>query len=288
MSQQKTYPLWVSHTSIKDYLSCPRAYFLRNVYKDPKTGRKINVINPAMALGLAVHDTLESLLNFKAEERKNASLMEKFENVWEHVTGELGGFTSVMEEEVFKERGFRMIQRVTDNPGFILNKAVKLPSPDELPPRFLLSKEDNILLCGKVDWLEYFPEDDSVHIIDFKTGIREENEDSLQLAIYMLLVKNCQRRNIRKISYWYLEKDDMPVEKILPDLKESRKRILDIALQIKKLRAEGPPSHKATEGQSKFVCLRGGCYSCRPLENILAGKAKWIKTSGYMDVYVNV
>lgn len=29
---QKTYPMWVSHSSIGDFLSCPRAYYLRQVY----------------------------------------------------------------------------------------------------------------------------------------------------------------------------------------------------------------------------------------------------------------
>jgi ATP-dependent helicase/DNAse subunit B len=48
-----------------------------------------------------------------------------------------------------------------------LNKALKLTSQDELPPRFLFSKEHNIFLSGKIDWIEYLPEDDSMHIIDF-------------------------------------------------------------------------------------------------------------------------
>ena len=168
-----------------------------------------------------------------------------------------------------------MIQRVKLHPGPILNKALRLHSPDELPPRYMVSRENNIMLCGKIDWLEYFPEDDTVHIIDFKTGTREEKEDSLQLPIYTLLVQNCQKRQIKKISYWYLERDNEPLERDLPDCDEALKRIMQIGLRIKKHRMEG-----------KFVCERGGCYACRPLELIVDGKAKWIKTSGYMDVYV--
>ena len=52
---------WVSHSSINDFLKCPRAYFLKNVYKDPKTGRKIKLISPPLALGQAVHEVVESL-----------------------------------------------------------------------------------------------------------------------------------------------------------------------------------------------------------------------------------
>lgn len=277
MAAQKTFPLWVSHTSISDFLSCPRAYYLRHIYKDPKTGRKINIINPAMALGLTVHDVLETLANFKAEERMKQPLLERFEKAWEHVSGELGGFRDGAEELQFKKRGLVMINRVLEYPGFLLNKAIKLHSPDELPPRYMLSTTENIILCGKVDWLEYFPDDDSVHIIDFKTGLRDEKEDSLQLPIYALLVKNLQRRRIAKISYWYLERDNGPVEMGMPDFVKANKNVMDVAMKMKKLRLEGV-----------YVCRRKGCFSCRPLENIVAGKAKWVKQSGYMDVYVNL
>ena len=277
MPETNTYPLWVSHTSINDFLSCPRAYYLRHIYKDPRTKRKINIINPAMALGLTVHDVLESLANHKSEERMKQPLLDHYEKAWEHVSGEMGGFRDKDEEQQYKERGRKMILRVVENPGPLTNKALRLPSPDELPPRFLISQEENVLLCGKVDWLEYFPEDDSVHIIDFKTGTKEEKEDSLQLPIYTLLVKYCQKRNIRKLSYWYLERDNEPLEKDLPEIEGAKKKIIDIAKQIKKLRADG-----------RYICIRKGCFSCRPLENILNGRAKWIKASGYMDVYINI
>lgn len=271
---QNTYPLWISHTSMRDYLSCPRAYFLRQVYKDPKSGKKINIINPALALGNTVHDVLEELSEFKAEERLQESLLEKYEKAWERMAGPLGGFKDATEEKVYKDRGQSMIQRVIDNPGPILNKALKLRSPDSLPPRYLFSVEENILLCGKIDWLEYFPEDNSVHIIDFKTGVHEEEADSLQLPIYALLVQNCQKRKIKKISYWYLEKSNTPEEKPLPNLDEAQRNVLRLAMQIKKARA-----------QRVFICRRGGCFACKPLEKIVSGKARYVKTSGYQDIY---
>ena len=90
-----------------------------------------------------------------------------------------------------------MIKRVSDNPGPLLNKALRLKDKDpNFPmPRFKLSEENDILLCGKIDWLEYIEKDNSVNIIDFKTGMNDESPNSLQLPIYCLLVKNCQRRN---------------------------------------------------------------------------------------------
>lgn len=269
-----SYPLWISHTKLRDFLSCPRAYYLRNVYKDPQTRKKINIINPALALGNTVHDVLEALSEIKTEDRFKNDLLLEYEKAWERVTGKLGGFSDMHEENIYKQRGAAMIQRVIEHPGPLGNKAVKLRSPDQLPPRYLISVEENILLCGKVDWLEYFPEDDSVHIIDFKTGSKPEDADSLQLPIYSLLVKNCQKRKINKISYWYLDKSDEPIEMLLPDFDESRERIMDVALQVKQY-------HK----EKKFSCAKGGCFACNPLEKIVNGEATYIKTSGYQDIY---
>ncbi|QQS44706.1 PD-(D/E)XK nuclease family protein [Candidatus Roizmanbacteria bacterium] len=95
-------------------------------------------------------------------------------------------------------------------------KAVKIK---EDLPHYWLSEEDNIILCGKIDWLEYLPETDSVHIIDFKTSKYDEDGDSLQLPIYYLLVTNTQKREVSKASYWYLERNDDLTEKELPDEK---------------------------------------------------------------------
>lgn len=168
-----------------------------------------------------------------------------------------------------------MINRVMFHPGPLKNKALKLSSPDSLPPRFLLSKEDDIILCGKIDWLEYLPATDSVHIIDFKTGINEEKDDSLQLPIYMLLVTNCQKRKVSKISYWYLENKNEPSEKKLPDLEESKEKVLAIALKIKQARLE-----------NNFLCPKNGCFHCRPFEEVLQGKGKLIGSSDYQDLYI--
>lgn len=275
MKQKKQNSLWVSHSSIGDFLACPRAYYIRHVYRDPKTNNKVNLINPSLALGQIVHQVLEALSIIKAEDRLKEPLIDQYNKAWEAVSGELGGFKSQEEELEYKNRGAIMINRVMFHPGPIINKAVKLVSPDSLPPRFFLSKEEDILLCGKIDWLEYLPTDDSVHIIDFKTGVNEEKEESLQLPIYALLVKNCQNRKVSKISYWYLEKDNEPQEMPMPDLQKAHDMILTIALQIKEARVN-----------KEFRCPKGGCFACKPLEKILTGEAKKIGTSDYQDIYI--
>lgn len=274
IQKKKSSSLWVSHSSIHDFLSCKRAYFLRHIYRDPKTNNKITLINPALALGQIVHQVLESLSVLKVEDRLKDSLIDKYNVTWESITGKLGGFKDKEEELEYKNRGAIMVNRVMFHPGPISQKAVKLVSPDSLPPRYFLSKEEDIILCGKIDWLEYIPADDSVKIIDFKTGVNEEKEDSLQLPIYMLLVKNCQNRKVSGISYWYLEKDNEPKEMPLPDLQKANDMVLTIALQIKEARQK-----------KDFLCAKGGCFACKPLEKILTGEAQFVGTSDYQDIY---
>lgn len=275
MAQDKYSAVWVSNSSISDFLKCPRAYYLHNVYKDSQTGHKINIINPPMALGLAVHDTLEAISDLSCEDRFKKPLTLLYEEAWQKIAGIKGGFRNEEDEKMYKEKGLSMIKRIMDNPGPLLNKALKLNNPDNFIPNYWISEEENIILCGKIDWLEYMSKDDSVHIIDFKTGVNDEKPDSIQLLIYCLLVKNLQQREVKKMSFWYLNRDDKPVEVALPDFEEAHNMILDLAKQVKHLRQSG-----------QFRCPKDGCFACNPFEAVLRGEAKFVGMSDNHDIYV--
>ncbi len=265
---------WVSHSSINDFLNCPKLYYYRSVYKDPVSGHKITLMQPPLALGGLVHDVIQSLSILPVEERFTISPLKKFEAMWGSVSGKKGGFMSAEEEAAYKERGRLMIQRIIDNPGPLQNKAVKIK--EELP-WYWLSEEEEIILSGKIDWLEYMPEDDSVHIIDFKTSKREESEDSLQLPIYHLLVHNTQKRKVSGVSYWYLDRDPAPTPMELPELGEAQKRVMEIAKRIKLARQ-----------LSHFKCKEGeGCRYCIPMEQVAKGKGELVGVSSYnQDIYI--
>lgn len=275
MAKDKFSAVWVSHTSLNDYLKCPRSYYLRNVYKDPKTGHKIQITGPSLSLGASVHEVVESLSTLPTETRFNDSLVLKLDQVWEKYTGKKGGFNNIDVEHQYKERGKSMLRRIMDKPGPLSNKAVKINMD---LPYYWLSEEENIILCGKVDWLEYLSDTNSVNIIDFKTGKKKEEKSSLQLPIYLLLVNNCQKRSVTKASYWYLESDNSPVEISLPETIESEKEILRIAREIKLARK-----------LEKFSCPNGeeGCIFCRPLESILRGEGEFVGENDYhQDIYI--
>lgn len=255
-------------------MKCPRAYYLKNVYKDPETGHKISLMCPPLALGQAVHEVLESLSVLPTEERFRESLIAKFQLAWKKIEGKKGGFISLDQEERYKLRGENMLRRVMDHPGPLKSLAVKIKM--ELP-HFWLSEEDEIILCGKIDWLEYFPDTDTVQIIDFKTGKNDESDDSLQLPIYTLLVAHCQKRKATKACYWYLDRNNDLTEKALPDLEEAREKVLKIAKEMKLARK-----------LERFKCpQQTGCAVCKPFEAIIRGEAEHVGTNEYnADVYI--
>lgn len=273
MAQDKYSAVWVSNSSMGDFINCPRLYYLRNVYKDPETRHKVNIINPALALGQSVHEVLEALSTVPAEERFKDSLLHAYEKSWSKVSGKMGGFNNDEQEEYVKDRGRQMLQRVVENPGPLMNKAVKIKK--ELP-HFYLSEEENIILCGKIDWLEYVPDDDSVHIIDFKTGKNDESAASLQLPIYTLIVANCQKRKASKGSYWYLDRDNIPVPVTLPTMEKAYEMVLETARKVKEARLN-----------NDFTCRKGGCFACRPFEAIIKKEAEFVGVGGYnQDLYI--
>jgi ATP-dependent helicase/DNAse subunit B len=273
MAQDKYSAVWVSNSSMGDFINCPRLYYLRNVYKDPDTRHKINIVNPALALGQSVHEVLEALSMLPVDDRFVIPLLTTYEEVWKKVSGKLGGFHNDEEEAYVKERGAKMLKRVMDHPGPILRKAIKIQK--ELP-NYYLSEEENIILCGKIDWLEYLSETDSVHIIDFKTGKNDESAASLQLPIYTLLVDNCQKRKATKGSYWYLDRDDEPFEVKLPSIEKAYEMVIVTARKVKEARIKG-----------EYICLKGGCFHCKPFEAILSGDAEFVGVGGYkQDMYI--
>jgi len=241
----------------------------------------MSIVTPHMSLGIAVHNVLEGLGQYPADERMTHDLRAQFEETWLTVTGKKGGFISEEQEEEFKMRGKDMINTAIKNPRFLTNKRIKLPQTN-MPCNFYLSEDDNIILNGLVDWIEYLP-DDSLHLIDFKTGKHEEKESSLQLPIYLLLCNALQKRKVSKASYWYLDGDRI-VEKDLPDADTARNYVYAVAIQVKEARVK-----------KAFNCPQGddGCMHCNVYEEILKlkqgeeSKAEYVGVGGFnQDIYI--
>ncbi|MDD5606445.1 MAG: PD-(D/E)XK nuclease family protein [Candidatus Pacebacteria bacterium] len=244
--------IWISHTGLSDFKTCKKAYYYKHIYRNPKNNNKIQIVNPYLSLGSAVHETIE--------ENKKEDLLQRFEKIWLKYKGKKGGFSFKEQEQEFKKRGEKMIKNAQKS------KILKKPTfpTNGILPKMPLFK--NIELVGSIDWIEVLP-DNSLHIIDFKTGKNEEKEDSLQLFIYYFLAAYNFKKKIKKISYWYLDKDSEPLPKNLKNLDKALSLLKKQALEIKK-----------TVLNNDFICNSGykNCFHCQEFNDIFSGKAEYV------------
>ena len=230
------------------------------------TGRRIQIINPYLSLGSAVHETIEGLSEFPEKERMDISLKERFEQVFEKYKGVNGGFISRKKEEEFKQRGVMMVERV-ERSSFLGRPSASIKT--NFPVVNLIGEE--VKLVGSLDWVEVLP-DGKAHIVDFKTGNHKENNGSLQLPIYSLLARENLDREVKKVSYWYLQHDDHPVEQEIDDPSNYLNTLKERSLSI-----------KGAIEKNHFPCsYPGRCFACGDYEKIFQGDAELISSNnGY-------
>ena len=189
--------VFISPSSLSDFDKCPKLYYYRYVYKTPDTGLKIQIINPALALGQAVHDTIERFIALEPLLRTKTALEEFFASVWQGLSGEKGGLSSENEEKTYRDRGVAMLENFFANQHFLTSQKAKLPD-------FLKADlGEDLILTGKLDWIEKVG--DGYHLVDFKTGKNEEKDGSIQLPIYVILAGKILQTTDIKASYWYLD-----------------------------------------------------------------------------------
>lgn len=251
--------IFISPSSISDFDHCPQLYFYRNVYRNPKTGLKVQLINPKLALGQIIHDTLRKFLYSAGLQKTQEQLRSILVWQWKQLAGERGGFTSAEEEKTYQDRAAKMVDRFRTHKHFKETQPVKMP---DFPK---LDLGEDIILTGRLDWLE--KENDTYHIVDFKTGESEARDDSIQLPIYAVLASGILKINKIRASYWYLGKDEEIKEFELPDLTTT----------LENLKRKGAIIKRARLTQS-FVCSSGhdSCWACRDFLAIVQGKAKLV------------
>ena len=250
--------IFISPSSLGDFDKCPQLYYYRNIYRSPR-GLKIQLINPALALGQAVHETLEMFLSCRAVERNKDLLLDKLDFAWRNLAGEKGGFISSEEEQESKNRALQMLDRFWQNEHFKNTEMEKIPGF----PKAELGND--IILTGKLDWLEKDAE--GYHLVDFKTGKNEEKENSQQLPIYAVLVSSIFKTEKIRASYWYLDKDENIVPFSLPEIKETTEYLKKKGEIIKMVRQT-----------NSYRCQSGGesCWACRDMLAIAQGKGKLV------------
>ncbi|MEK7163880.1 MAG: PD-(D/E)XK nuclease family protein [Patescibacteria group bacterium] len=261
--------VFISPSSLSDFEKCPQLYYYKAVYRAP-SGLKIQIINPAIALGQVVHEAINQLINLPVVQRSKDRLLDIYEFLWKTITGEKGGF--INDETEYKSRGLEMLERFWANGHFREAEMVPLPSF----PKVDLG--NNLILTGKLDWIER--DGETYHVIDFKTGKNEEKAESMQLPIYAVLACGILKTFDIRTSYWYLDREDSLTSFPLPDINETTRTLVTKGEIIQKARKE-----------NSFKCQSGreNCYACRDIQAIAKGHGKLVAvdTTNYkQEIYI--
>lgn len=252
--------LFISYTGLKDFLRCPRSFYLKNRYRNPETGNRIQVASAPMTLGSLVHDAIKWYLQTNRLATQE-DIIKQYRNHWLKYRGKRGGFSSLQEEGDFGKRGLQMLDNFFKNKG-VLEK--NLPAYNF----FKFRLDEKIVLNGKLDFLGELP-DGSLHVLDFKTGAKEE-EDSMQLHTYAILAESNFQKPVSKISYWYIDHETTPKEAVLDPLEEKLSWLKGKASEVQKAIADNNWVCKVGP------CEAGGlCHDCRNYQAIIDGKGEF-------------
>lgn len=255
-------PIFLSYTSLKDFLNCPRSYYLKNIYKDAKTGFRIQIASSYLSLGSTVHDAVKWYLDIEGQ-TTYPQLEKKFRNFWLKFRGKRGGFVSDDEEATFGKRGLLMLDNFFKNA-----KVLEKCAPNIVFPKFNLL--DNVVLIGNFDFVGE-RQDGSLSVCDFKTGATDE-KDPMQLYIYAILAEANFEKEVTKASFWYLDRDDKPREIVLDPLEPKLEWLKEKAKELKE-----------AIGRGEWVCVKssvsGGenlCRECKAYQAVLDGKGEFM------------
>ncbi len=152
--------VFISPSTLADFDRCPQLYYYRSVYRNPKTNLKIQIITPALALCQTVHDTIDRFVSEATVDKSFSELEKIYEWFWQQIAGEKGGINSSEFEKSYKDRGTEMLNRFYKNEHYHTVKPTKLPNFPKL------EMGDDIILTGKVDWIE--DKGAFFHIVDFE------------------------------------------------------------------------------------------------------------------------
>ncbi len=249
-------PIFISYTSLSDFLKCPRSYFLKNLYRSPKTGNRIQMASPYLTLGSTVHDSVKWYLDMKGQVTKK-QLEEKFRNLWLKFRGKKGGFETRAQEAEFGKRGLKMLDNFFTN----AQNLEKITHQADFPK---LNLFEDVILMGNFDFVGE-KADGSLHVIDFKTGVTDE-KDPMQLYIYAILAEANLGKSVSSASFWYLDRDDKPREIVLDPLEPKLEWLKEKGKLLKQAINEGVWACKDGEEM---------CHECKIYTAIISGKGEF-------------
>lgn len=202
------------------FSQCPRAYhftYLDPIYSPMKNQlrRLPHNIWSFHTLGKAVHNAITLFYHSPLEQRTEDQLKEYLKKTWTSEAqwnkkpplGKWGGFTTIEEErDIYRQailmlKNFYKIAEIEPKIEFLPTEDFRKSIDDY--QRMITPLNQDYDISGKFDLITR-GDDDFLHVVDFKTGKREE-ENYFQLRFYKLLAENNFKKPVKRASFYFLK-----------------------------------------------------------------------------------
>lgn len=250
MDQKINYSKIYSPYRLSVFGQCPKRFHFE--YLDPIYSRMKNELKRLPhnifnfhTLGKAVHNAITLFYHSPQEYRTKKQLKEHLKETWRSEMmwnkkpplGKWGGFASLEEEREIYSQALLMLKK------FFKMAETELEI-EYLPTKnFKRSIEDyqnlitplsgNFDISGKFDLITR-NDDGSLHIIDFKTG-KKEDDDHFQLRFYKLLAEENFQKPVKKASFYFLKTGNKREFDLEKEKKERIKK--EILVKINQVKA---------------------------------------------------
>lgn len=247
MDQNIDYSKIYSPSKLDMFSKCPKSYHFS--YLDPVYSRMKNDLKKLPqniwgfnTLGKAIHNAITLFYHSPPHLRTKEQLKNHLKVTWQAEAmpnkkpplEKWGGFENLDEERDVYRQGLQMLEN-------FMEMAEVEPEIEYLPTddfRHSIDDYKNLItpltsdfdISGKFD-LIIKDDDGSCHIIDFKTG-KKEDGDHFQLKFYKALAEEKFKKPVRKASFYYLLTGNKGEFNLEEETEEIKKEILEKINQI--------------------------------------------------------
>lgn len=209
---------------------CPKQY---QFYITPEIRDKYKRHTPELTMGNNIHNVLSHFYRYvKPESRTFERLRELLK---EKTTQDHKGFKN-------KEELTLWVEKAKNQLWHFFNSQLNKKEPYVIPEKNLnINLTPEINLTGKVDRVDKLDEG-GLWVVDYKTGkFYEAGIDPKQLHIYAIVVGKNLGLEVKKASYYYLDRDKFYEASLKPDdLKATQDWIFTVIKDIEKERKYEP------------------------------------------------
>ncbi len=233
-----------SYSQLSLFETCPLKYYYEYILKIPK---KKNI---SLEFGTLVHNTLKVYFSRNNKNDNIDDLKDIYDTYWKSMDKSL-----FKDEKYLKEYKDIGEERLIRNIEILKPKGVR--SLYELNINFLL--DDKYKIGGRLDRVDFF-EDNSISIVDYKTG-KSSNQDTsstnMQLGLYSLLVKSKFGDNIKDLKLLFTDEGmDISIPYTKLNLEKITDKISNLILKINELEIKATPSYICDYCEYKSLCYK--------------------------------